>query len=128
MAELGLAPSFSRPSGSNDNPFSEVHFRILKYRPEYPTARFASLTAVRDWVRDFVTWYNDEQRHSAIRFVTPARRHAGLDAEILARRARLCARARQASRHRWTTRTRNWARVDAVRLNSDPFDMSTLVA
>ena len=128
LQQLGIDPSFSRPSVSNDNPFSEALFRTLKYRPEYPTSRFASLTAARNWVRDFVTWYNDEHRHSAIRFVTPAQRHAGLDAEILARRARLYARARQASPHRWTTRTRNWARVDAVRLNPDPLHLTTRVA
>src|SRR5260370_22712467 len=32
------------------------------------------------WVR----WYKHEHRHSAIRFVTPAERHAHLDQEILA--------------------------------------------
>jgi hypothetical protein len=52
----------------------------------------------------------------------------GLDAEILARRARLYARARQASPQRWTTRTRNWTRVDAVCLNQNPLHMTTVVA
>ncbi|MCC6785017.1 MAG: transposase [Planctomycetes bacterium] len=94
LQQLGIVPPFSRPSVSNDNPFSEALFSTLEYRPEHPISRFASLTAARDWVRDFVTWYNDEHRHRAIRFVTPAQRHAGLDTEILARRARLYARAK----------------------------------
>ena len=34
----------------------------------------------------FVSWYNEEHRHSAISFVTPAERHAGLDTELLRKR------------------------------------------
>ena len=34
LQELGVIPSFSRPSVSNDNPYSESLFRTLKYRPE----------------------------------------------------------------------------------------------
>ncbi|WP_169465840.1 hypothetical protein [Massilia polaris] len=33
----------------------------------------------RKWVGTFVRWYNEEHRHSAIKFVTPAQRHAGLE-------------------------------------------------
>jgi transposase InsO family protein len=36
LQELGVMPSFSRPSVSNDNPFSESLFRTCKYRPDYP--------------------------------------------------------------------------------------------
>ena len=43
---LGVIPSFSRPSVSNDNPHSESLFRTLKYRPEYPEAVFANLHGV----------------------------------------------------------------------------------
>jgi putative transposase len=35
------------------------------------------------WVDEFVAWYNDEQRHSGIRYVTPNERHEGLYVEIL---------------------------------------------
>lgn len=37
MQRLGVMPSFSRPSVSNDNPCSESLFRTLKYCPVYPT-------------------------------------------------------------------------------------------
>ncbi|MCP4671695.1 MAG: IS3 family transposase, partial [Desulfobacula sp.] len=40
LQDLGIMPSFSRPSVSNDNPFSESLFRTLKYRPEYPENPF----------------------------------------------------------------------------------------
>ena len=79
---------------SNDNPYSESLFKTLKYRPAYPLQAFDTLFAARTWVAGLVRWYNHEHRHSAIRFVTPAERHAHLDQEILARRATLYERAR----------------------------------
>ena len=32
LADLGVTKSHSRPYTSNDNPFSESHFKTLKYR------------------------------------------------------------------------------------------------
>jgi putative transposase len=86
LQALGVMPSFSRPSVSNDNPYSESLFKTLKYRPAYPRRAFDHLLAARQWVGRFVHWYNHEHRHSAIRFVTPAQRHAGLDAALLRKR------------------------------------------
>ncbi len=75
LVDLGVAASFSRPRVSNDNPFSEAQFKTLKYRPEFP-ARFESLEHARAHLRTFFAWYNDEHRHSGIRFMTPAAIHA----------------------------------------------------
>ena len=36
LADLGVTKSHSRPHTSNDNPYSESHFRTLKYRPDFP--------------------------------------------------------------------------------------------
>lgn len=36
LQNLGILPSFSRPSVSNNNPYSESLFRTLKYTPAYP--------------------------------------------------------------------------------------------
>ena len=77
MQRLGVMPSFSRPSVSNDNPFSASLFRTLKYCPVYPTTPFASLDAARAWVVTVMHWYNHEPLHRGIRFTTPAARHAG---------------------------------------------------
>ena len=41
------------------------------------------------WVKGFVYWYNNEHRHSRIKFVTPNQRHEGLDIEILEKRKEL---------------------------------------
>ena len=47
LQRLGVVPSFSRPSVSDDNPYSESLFRTLKYTPAYPSKPFASLSAAR---------------------------------------------------------------------------------
>lgn len=117
LQDLGVAPSFSRPSVSNDNPYSESLFRTLKYRPHYPEHRFADLDDARDWVEGFVRWYNHEHLHSGIRFVTPADRHAGKDEQILARRHQVYQEAKRRHPERWSGKTRNWSAVREVALN-----------
>jgi len=117
---LGVATSFSRPSVSNDNPYSESLFRTAKYRPQYPKGPFESLEAARTWFARFVDWYNTEHQHSGIRFVTPDERHSGADVEILKKRERVYAAARARHPERWTGRTRDWSRIEEVRLNPDP--------
>lgn len=120
LQKLGVVPSFSRPSVSNDNPYSEALFRTLKYTPAYPAGAFADIAAARAWVDRFVTWYNHEHRHSAIRFVTPAQRHAGDDRVLLAARTQVYQAARQRHPDRWRGRAvRNWQPVGAVWLNPD---------
>ena len=54
LQRLGVVPSFSRPSVSDDNPYSESLFRTLKYTPAYPNQPFESLSAAREWVHRFV--------------------------------------------------------------------------
>jgi hypothetical protein len=57
--------------------------------------------------------------HSGIRYVTPAQRHAGEDAEILARRHETYQAARAANPGRWSGQTRNWSVIGAVPLNPE---------
>lgn len=119
LQQLGVMPSFSRPRVSDDNPYSEALFRTAKYRPEYPNGPFASLEAAREWVRWFVDWYDHQHLHSGIRFVTPAQRHAGEDVEILAKRRAVYEAARARHPQRWSGSTRDWSRIDTVRLNPE---------
>jgi putative transposase len=114
---LGIVPSFSRPSVSDDNAFSEALFRTLKYRPGYPTKGFESATAACSWVERFIAWYNGEHRHSGIKFVTPDDRHSGKESQILLRRVGVYERARAARPERWSGATRNWSAAGPVRLN-----------
>lgn len=117
LQRLGVVPSFSRPSVSDDNPYSESLFRTLKYSPIYPSKPFLSLETARQWVHSFVQWYNSEHRHSAIRFVTPNQRHDGKDKPILNQRDKVYKAARKSNPARWTSKTRNWEPVEEVWLN-----------
>jgi transposase InsO family protein len=117
LHQLGVTPSFSRPSVSNDNPFSEALFKTLKYHPGCPDQPFASLDEARTWVARFNTWYNDSHHHSAIKFVTPSERHRGDDKAILAQRKALYEKARSNHPERWSGDTRNWQRIQSVHLN-----------
>jgi transposase InsO family protein len=119
LQQLGVIPSLSRPSVSNDNPYSESLFKTLKYRPNYPLKPFAIVTDARAWVIGLVEWYNNEHRHSAIRFVTPTQRHEGLDKEMLIKRKAVYEAARDRNPKRWTGTTRNWDGILAVHLNPD---------
>jgi putative transposase len=117
LQDLGVMPSFSRPSVSNDNPYSESLFKTLKYRPTYPDGAFAGLEEAREWVRRFIHWYNTEHLHSGIRFVTPSARHNGEDALILQKREAVYQLAKAKNPLRWSSTTRNWNRVKEVHLN-----------
>jgi len=119
LQALGVMPSFSRPAVSNDNPYSESLFKTMKYRPAYPSRAFESILAARQWVGMFVNWYNQEHRHSAIKFVTPAERHAGLDNALLQKRANVYEEAKKRHPGRWSGVTRNWLPVRVVHLNPD---------
>jgi putative transposase len=119
LQKLGVVPSFSRPACSNDNPFSESIFKTMKYRPFYPRKPFASLMAARQWVGTFVHWYNEEHRHSAVRFVTPSQRHAGQDVALLGKRVEVYEAAKARHPERWSGATRNWQPVTVVHLNPE---------
>jgi transposase InsO family protein len=117
LRRLGVLPSFSRPSVSDDNAYSEALFKTLKYRPFYPRRPFASLEEATAWVNGFIRWYNHEHLHSGIRFVTPECKHRGEDSALLEKRKAVYESARQQSPERWTQQTRNWEPVDYVMLN-----------
>lgn len=119
MQSLGITPSFSRPSVSDDNAFAESLFRHLKYAPAYPRHGFATIEEARSWVTRFVTWYNHEHLHSAIALVTPDDRHHGRDVAILQKRRDTYALARKRNPRRWTGTPRLWQRPETVTLNPE---------
>ena len=117
LQKLGVVPSFSRPSVSNDNPYSEALFRTLKYVPSYPSKPFEAVEQARDWALGFQHWYNEEHKHSALKFVTPGERHRGEDKAILARRRAVYAQARAQHPERWSGASRDWDPDHEVWLN-----------
>lgn len=124
LQRLGVTASFSRPSVSNDNPYSESLFRTLKYRPEYPSKPFESVEQAQAWVDGFVLWYNTQHLHSAIRFVTPDDRHFGREDHILANRRKVYEKARYRNPNRWSKSTRDWSPVRLVLLNPEKGDVA----
>lgn len=119
LQDLGVVPSFSRPSVSNDNPYSEAMFRTLKYCPSYPDKPFLDLTQARVWVDGFTKWYNTEHLHSGIKFVTPEQRHNGEDTAILAQRVKVYQKAKEKNPNRWSGEIRNWDCTGDVLLNPE---------
>ena len=85
MADLGVTRTHSRPHVSDDNPYSESHFKTMKYRPDFPE-RFGSIQDARAFCQDFFAWYNEEHRHSGIGLLTPAVLHYGLAPAAIAKR------------------------------------------
>ena len=53
LSDLGVTKTHSRPYTSTDNPYSEAHFKTLKYRPGFP-ARFTSILEARAFCRAFL--------------------------------------------------------------------------
>jgi putative transposase len=86
LADLGVTKTHSRPHVSNDNPFSESHFRTLKYRPDFPDT-FASTVEARAFCQRFFAWYNTEHYHSGIAWHHPVDVHYGRAEDVRANRA-----------------------------------------
>ncbi len=122
LEELGVKSSYSRPRVSNDNPFSEALFRTLKYRPQWPSSGFSSLSSARDWVQQFVNWYNYKHKHSKINFVTPEERHTGQDGAILGNRKSVLEVKRAKNPERWSGPVRNCKPSGPVTLNPDKLE------
>jgi putative transposase len=76
LAQRKIAQTHNRPRVSNDNPYSESEFRTMKYRPNYPRT-FADIDTAHAWVSTYVTWYNQQHRHSGVALFTPSEIHDG---------------------------------------------------
>jgi putative transposase len=103
LADLGVTKTHSRPSVSNDNPFSEAQFKTLKYRPEFPD-RFGSIEDARAFCVGFFDWYDNQHYHSGLALLTPATVHHGETAAVIERRAAVLAAAYAAHPERFVRR------------------------
>jgi putative transposase len=88
LVDLGGGKSHSRPHVCDDNPYSEAHFKTLKYRPDFPD-RFGSLEDARAWSRPFFHWYNEEHYHTGLGLLTPASIHYGHHLSVQDQRQRI---------------------------------------
>ena len=92
LADLGVIKTHSRPHVSDDNPYSEAHFKTLKYQPDFPGS-FGCLADARAWTRGFFDWYNTQHHHSGIGLLTPADVHLGRAEAVRQQRQQVLQRA-----------------------------------
>ncbi len=104
LADLGVTKSHSRPSVSNDNPYSESQFKTMKYRPEFPD-RFGSIEDARVFAQTFFPWYNMEHYHSGLGLLTPEDVHYGRAAGIIKARGEALTAAYERHPERFKGRT-----------------------
>jgi putative transposase len=77
------------------------------------------------WVDKFVVWYDDEHRHSGIRYVTPSERYKVLDAKILKHRKLVYLEAKNKQTQRWSKDIREGALIDKVGQNPEVKSLAT---
>lgn len=92
LATLGLTQSFARPRVSDDNPFSEAHFKTLKYH-RFFKPWYESLEEARENLEQFFAWYNDEHRHINLGLLTPRVVHTGQVERVLQTRSEALCKA-----------------------------------
>ena len=90
----------SRPHVSNDNPYSESHFKTLKYRPEFPE-HFGSLQDTRSFLIDFFQWYNTMHHHGGLGLMTPFDVHYGIAGKRFTERDAVLRKAFEATPERF---------------------------
>lgn len=117
LYELGVVTSNSRPRVSNDNAFIESFFKTVKYMPTFPYNGFRSIDEARKWTSEFAKFYNNEHRHSALKFLTPSQRHNGLTDNIISNRNAVYEIAKAKHPERWSRNTRNWFLDEIIYLN-----------
>jgi putative transposase len=103
LGDLGVVKTHSRPHVSDDNPFSEAHFKTLKYRPNYPD-RFGSIQDARLFCQEFFPWYNQQHHHSGLNLLTPANVHYGQAPQLISNRQAVLDLAYQAHPERFVRR------------------------
>jgi putative transposase len=103
LADLGVTKSHSRPYTSNDNPFSESHFKTMKYQPQFPK-RFGCIQDAKVFCRHFFDWYNRDHHHLGIGLMTPDQVHYGQADEVHAARQTILDQAFQANPDRFVNK------------------------
>ena len=88
IVDLDVLASYSRPRVSDDNPYSESHFKTVKYAPAYP-GQFDSVEDARAYFAPFFRRYNAEHRHSGLGLLTPEAVHSGRAEDLQAERSKV---------------------------------------
>ena len=98
--DLGIKQLFARYQTPTDNAWLEPWFRILKW----DWLRFKDYVSFdqKEFIREFVRFYNTQRYHGAIGYVTQEQKHSGQAEKILEARAerKRKARLRRLTRNR----------------------------
>ena len=100
LIDMGIARSHSRPRTSNDNAFSEAHFKTVKHHHTYPK-RFDGINHARAWINGFMHDYNTIHLHTGIGLMTPATIHYGHAETVITQRQAVLDAAYQANPERF---------------------------
>ncbi|WP_132247035.1 integrase core domain-containing protein [Marinisporobacter balticus] len=71
--------------------------------PTYPKNGFVSLEYAREWVQEFVRWYNTIHYHSGINYMTPNDRHNGNGKKFMDKRKKVYEKAKEQHPERWSS-------------------------
>jgi transposase InsO family protein len=71
LAELGMLQSMNRPGKMTDNAFIESFFHSMKAEI-YHGLRFTDDAVIRDALKGYMPFYNQDRLHSSLRYVSPA--------------------------------------------------------
>ncbi len=82
LSLLGLSQSFSRPRVSDDNAYSESHFKTLKYH-RFFEKWYESRDDAEAKLEPLFVWYNKEHRHINLGLMTPEMVHFGQSETVL---------------------------------------------
>jgi putative transposase len=78
-----------------------------------------TLTNAREWVLEFVHWYNVRHHHRGIKFMTHEQHHKGDDKKVTMERTEIYEAAKNKHPERWSGQTRNWELPQEVILNPE---------
>ena len=107
--DLGIKQLFARYQTPIDNAWIETWFRILKW-DWLRFKDYVSFDQLKEYIREFVKFYNTQRHHGPIGYVTPEQKHSGQAEKILEARAE---RKREARLRRLT---RNRQQVNETKL------------
>lgn len=127
LSELKISRSLSRPYVSNDNPYSEAQFKMMKYCPQFPE-RFGSLPDARSFCQEFFHYYNHEHYHSGIAYLNPVTVHYGQAKKVIKERTKVLQKAFSQNPERFHQKPKHPKLPKAVWINPPKQEDDALIA
>lgn len=124
MSDLGITKSHSRPSVSNDNPYSESQFKTLKYSPMFPD-RFGCIEDARSFCQNFFQYYNKDHYHWSLGLLTPESVHYREAEEIVRKRSKTLLKAYERNPNRFVKQVPTPANVPNEVWINKPYTQGT---